>query len=1020
MSRAEALPPPRTSVVIPARNAGKTIAQTLDSLLAQGDPDWEALVVDDGSTDDTPQLIADHAGRDKRFIALRSKGSQGASAARNLGLQQARGQRVVFLDSDDWVEPTYLERMHAALDGAPGAAAAYCDYQRVMPDGALAPVHSDPEVARAPFDTFARTCAVAIHAVLIEREQAIRAGGFDTSLRTCEDWDLWQRVARGGGAWVHVAETLAFYRVSDNSLSQDVERVMADAAVVIRRGYGSDPRVSTASSIHAAGASPAHGISPDIALAYFALWCSAFDAACGQAHPGLRDPLRALPADSDHTNAVVSTLLDGLMVGMRAEPRRLAARWGDYGARITALIDALGAMWADTLAARRTQYAFERLLLLYDDLAAPRTMSLTLGLRVDLRALTSVAPPQGIDRLYVYLCEGAAVLAVVEPGTLGTFGPRQWIELAAHRLGWKAVMRLAGLHVVRSTTPGRLAAAARAARVQLRRSAIRDQGWRRIVKAAARDALLAAALPAPSDNSHAGRLERLREQALAQAAANMPSRSPAARAARASTRETGALQEHSAEQRRAFWEDFFRQPDPWNYGSAYEQEKYGFQLALLPDGPIENALELACAEGHFTDKLARRVQRLIATDISATALARAAERCSRNANIDFRQLDLTADALPQGLDLIVCSEVLYFLDEEDALRRVAERMAGALKPGGHIVLAHALVLKEDMARTGFDWDNPWGAKTISRVFAEVPTLAVERSLRTELYRVERFVRRDPAAGLAKPHIETRPIEADIEHEVARYIVWGGAIARRTELASTERHQRIPVLAYHRVADTGPAALARWRVGVDAFAAQMSWLRRHGYHAICGAELAWFLERRHPFVGRPVMITFDDGYQDFADAAWPILRRHDFRAEVFIVTDAVGTAAEWDRHLGEPAALMDVATITRLAAEGVSFGSHLASHRDAMGLATRELAAELTRSRAMLAHWQARPVESFAAPYGQIDERLCVLANECGFCVGFSTVQGAAALASEPLKLPRLEVRGNMTQEEFITMMEACR
>jgi peptidoglycan/xylan/chitin deacetylase (PgdA/CDA1 family)/SAM-dependent methyltransferase len=1006
--------------VIPAKNAGKTLARTLDSLLAQSDADWQALVIDDGSSDDTPQLIAGHAGRDKRFIALRNEGSPGASAARNLGLRQARGQRVVFLDSDDWIDPTFLERMHAALDGAPRAAAAYCDYQRVMPDGALAPVHSAPDMAGAPFATFARTCAVAIHAVLIEREVAMRAGGFDTSLRTCEDWDLWQRVARLGGAWVHVAETLAFYRVSDNSLSQDVERVMADAAVVIRRGYGSDPRVSSVADIGAVDALPADGIGPDIALAYFALWCCAFDAGRGDAHRGLRDELQALPADSEHTNAVVATLLDGLMVGMRAVPRQLAARWGDYGARITALIDALGAMWGDPLAARRVQYAFERLLLQYDDLAAPRVLSLTLGRRIELRELPSVTPPAGVDRLYIYLCDGATVIAVIEPGTLGTLGPRQWLELAAHRLGWKAVMRLAGLRVARSATPGRLAAAARSARAQLRRSAVRDQGWRRVVKAAAREALLAAAPPASSGNSHAGHLERLREQALAQAAASLPSRPPSAAAEGASTRETGALQEYGAEQRRAFWEHFFRQPDPWNYGSAYEQEKYGFQLALLPDGPIETALELACAEGHFTDQLARRVQRLTASDISATALARAAERCSRHANIDFRQLDLTADALPQGLDLIVCSEVLYFLEEVEALRRVAQRMADALKSGGHIVLAHALVLKDDMACTGFDWDNPWGARTISRVFAEVPTLALERSLRTELYRVDRFVRRQPTADLAEPLVETRPIEAEIEHEVARYIVWGGASARRTELAGTERHQRIPVLAYHRVADAGPAALARWRVGVDAFAAQMSWLRRQGYHSIGSAELAWFLERRHPFVGRPVMITFDDGYQDFADAAWPILRRHDLRAEVFIVTDAVGSAAEWDRHLGEPAELMDAATLTRLAAEGVSFGSHLASHRDARGLTTHELAEELTRSRAMLAHWQARPVASFAAPYGQIDARLCMLAKECGFCVGFSTEFGAAALTSDPLKLPRFEVRSNMTQEEFITMMEACR
>ncbi len=206
---------PRTSFVIPARNAAPTLAQTLDSLLAQGDGDWEALIVDDGSSDETPQLIAAHAQRDARFIALRGSGTPGASAARNVGLHQARGQRIVFLDSDDWIEPGFLERMNAALDAAPDAGAAYCDYRRVMPDGERSPAYSEPDVARAPFDTFARTCAVAIHAVLIEREWLLRAGGFDTTLATCEDWDLWQRVARLGSRWVHVAEPLALYRTGE-------------------------------------------------------------------------------------------------------------------------------------------------------------------------------------------------------------------------------------------------------------------------------------------------------------------------------------------------------------------------------------------------------------------------------------------------------------------------------------------------------------------------------------------------------------------------------------------------------------------------------------------------------------------------------------------------------------------------------------------------------------------------------------------------------------------------------------
>ena len=93
---------PRASFVIPARNAEGTLARTLDSLLAQGDRAWEALIVDDSSSDDTPRIVAAYAQRDTRFVALRGSATQGASAARNVGIERARGQRGVGKESARW------------------------------------------------------------------------------------------------------------------------------------------------------------------------------------------------------------------------------------------------------------------------------------------------------------------------------------------------------------------------------------------------------------------------------------------------------------------------------------------------------------------------------------------------------------------------------------------------------------------------------------------------------------------------------------------------------------------------------------------------------------------------------------------------------------------------------------------------------------------------------------------------------------------------------------------------------
>ena len=169
-----------------------------------------------------------------------------------------------------------------------------------------------------------------------------------------------------------------------------------------------------------------------------------------------------------------------------------------------------------------------------------------------------------------------------------------------------------------------------------------------------------------------------------------------------------------------------------------------------------------------------------------------------------------------------------------------------------------------------------------------------------------------------------------------------------------------------------------------------------------------------------MISFDDGYQDFVDEAWPVLQKNDFQAQVFIVTGLVGKNAEWDRGQGDVASLMDRTTITRLANEGVVFGSHLTSHRSPDGLSTQDLAYELIDSKACLEEWLGQPVDSFATPFGRSDERLRLLAHQCGYRLGFSTEPGAADLESNPLNLPRFEIRGDMELTDFVAILESCR
>lgn len=964
---------PLVSIVVPAHNAEATLARALDCLLDQEIVDWEAIIVDDASTDRTPTIIAGYVEQDARFRTL-SSCAYSAAGARNSGISTARGRWLMFLDADDWVDASFLAKMLAALKTAPDAVAAYCGSRRVMPDGELTPSSISTEVAIQPFETFARQCAIRTHALLVDRETIVELGGFDVSLRTCEDWDLWQRLARLGKNWVMVDEPLAFYRASPNALSRNSTQMLADAEIVIARGFSADPRVKHPASAHANGAIEANGRTASEALAWFALWNAASD--CGRGSRSVNpQSLRALPAGRKWAREIAKVAFDGLMAGSLSVPAQMAARWDRFGGSLTELIIELGKVWDNPVAGRRVQYHLEQMLLDVDDLAAPRRLARTLGIRVDARNPTSIELPEGIDQIYAYLMMDGQIEARVQFGVLGKVTRRHWIELI--------------LDVV---PPERLVRADKS-------------------NMFAAQALLSIAGRQSGRDSHFGKLARLAAQARELVRSSAEPAEPLA-----APRHAPAADGHDKD-RTSFWNRHFATKDPWNYGSPYEQEKYERQLEILPAGPIGRALELACAEGHFTRQLAPRVGHLTATDISAVAVGRARARCSDQPNVEFGVLDFSADTLPGEMDLIVCSEVLYYLDDLAELRRIAKKFVEALAPGGSFISAHAFVLGDNVERTGFDW-NTFGAQVISETLAGTEGLVLEQSIQTELYRIDRFRRLSPDDVATEPMIDHVPIRAPVEIGVARKIVWGGARALRRDVARSERRQRIPVLMYHSVSDDGPAALARFRLTPAAFDSQMAWLRANGFHAIMSEQLEWFIANRHPFAGRPVFITFDDGFQNFADHAWPTLRANDLTAEVFLVTDLVGESARWDAVSGPPTQLMDAGTVRRLAAEGAFFGSHLATHRAIDGLSSSDLAAELLRSRMFIERWTGRPTTAFAAPFSVTDRRLGRLAKECGYRIGFGGRHGPAGLDCDPIDLPRIEIRGDRSLDDFVATVEA--
>lgn len=984
---------PSTTVIIPARNAAATLAHTLDSLIAQTARDWDAIIIDDASTDRTTAIAEDYARRDARIRWLEGLG-EGASAARNLGLSHAAGRWLLFLDSDDWIAPDFLAKMTAAIDREFGAVAAYCADRRVTPSGEFTNPRFSGEIARAPLEAFARHCEVAIHAVLVERSAVMEVGGFDPLLRTCEDWDLWQRVARLGRRFVGIPEPLAYYRMSDQSLTNDFAQMIADARTVIGRGFAPDPRVPKPMPAFAAGAS---GGGAEDALSYFVLWCAA--AAVGRGDDGAA-LMRGFSTPSNLKDSVPATaamIVDALKVGTRQTEAALGGSWAAFVEPLSTLLRLCEEASSRKGLGRQLQYAIEREILRHSDPAKPTPLGFTMGARLDLRNLASVSPPAGIDLLYARICAGPQTVGTAEWPVFGVLPARELAELLIDALGIRRYWQAARLYLAARwwlISAGKL--------LQNGGEIARSRSLRATLRNVAQSAAIETAGPASPASS------RVRLDALIAETRRQAGISTARALSTAPLSGTVAMND-----RRSFWESFFETPDPWNYGSDYEQTKYLRTLELIRPG-THRALEIGCAEGHFTSLLAERVEEVVAVDISETALKRARDRCEGRANVRFERLDFSTDPLPDALDLIVCSEVLYYLKDEAELSRICDRLVDALAPDGRLLSAHSFVLKDDLRRTGFDWDSPFGAKTIAESLSRVSRLALVRSIQTELYRIDLWQRVAASEPRPEAAVEAASIGAALTPDVARFIVWGGAA---TDVGRATPTHRVPVLLYHRIATDGHPGLSRYRVSPDRFFEQVRWLRRHGFHALTSTELVEHMAASRPLLGRPVVITFDDGTVDFHHEAWPILRENYFLAEVFVVTDLAGTSATWDAEFEPPPPLMDQAQIQALAREGVRFGSHLATHQAADCLSSRDLVVELVRSRMTLENWLGRPIYAFAAPFGFINERLARAAAFCGYKIGFTTECGVARPGANPLRLPRIEVKGDWTLETFAEALE---
>ncbi len=214
------------SVVIPTFNHARYLPPALDSALAQTLPAVEFVVVDDGSTDDTPEVLARYAGR----IRVVRQPNRGLPAARNAGVAASRGEYVAFLDADDVLAPAKLAEQAAVLEAEPGVGWTYCDVRIEEDATGVTTTASERFGYRARrldgwlFPELIRGNFIPAIAPLVRRPALAAAGPFDERLDALEDWDLWLRLALVAEAR-YTPRVLATYRVRKEGMSRDRARM---------------------------------------------------------------------------------------------------------------------------------------------------------------------------------------------------------------------------------------------------------------------------------------------------------------------------------------------------------------------------------------------------------------------------------------------------------------------------------------------------------------------------------------------------------------------------------------------------------------------------------------------------------------------------------------------------------------------------------------------------------------------------------------------------------------------------
>ncbi len=262
-----------------------------------------------------------------------------------------------------------------------------------------------------------------------------------------------------------------------------------------------------------------------------------------------------------------------------------------------------------------------------------------------------------------------------------------------------------------------------------------------------------------------------------------------------------------------------------------------------------------------------------------------------------------------------------------------------------------------------------------------------------------------------------PVAASI---LVFFFFFFGTRQQQETVSATYAPDVLVILMYHKVNPDPRQGGLGLRVPPSKFDRQMKYLKTRGFTVLDMDSAFSHLRDGHPLPPKPVVITFDDGYRDNYDFAWPILKKYGFCATVYHVVNATGGYNFFDADRGSQprSPMLGWEEIREMAASGtITFGVHTLDHCALTRLNTEEASRQIIGAKEVLEKELGCPADHFCYPYGAYNQQLAEMVEAAGFKTAVTCVRGVNQPGEDPFALKRIRITGNLSHRKFIYILE---